>query len=215
MTQPYAAGSLASTMDDLARWDATLYTEQLLKQETLQQAFVSRPLTDGSATEYGYGWATANLAGHRAAGHGGGIHGFVSFAIRLPEDHLFVAALSNNTGTNPVSLALKIAAWAIGEPFQEPTPVVLSPDVLARYEGVYEGNPLGECRITREDNQLFFQPGQAPRMELVPASSTEFFFKGSSLDHVTFVSDDNGVVTYFEFQGMIGNPAKARKVDKA
>ena len=36
MTGPYAAGALASTVDDLAIWDSALYTERLLKQESLQ-----------------------------------------------------------------------------------------------------------------------------------------------------------------------------------
>lgn len=215
MTQPYAAGSLASTVADLALWDAALYTEQLLKQETLQRAFVSHRLADGSETEYGYGWATAKLAGHVAAGHGGAIHGFGSFAIRLPEDHVFVAALSNNTGTHPEQLALKIAAWALGQPFREPTPVELNPEVLARYDGVYASKVLGEARVTCEGNLLFFQPGQAPPMELVPFSSNEFFFKGRSLDHLAFLSDATGSVTSFEFRGAIGNPVIAMKVDKS
>ena len=215
MTQPYSAGSLASSVDDLALWDAALYTDQLLKQDTLQQAFATHRLADGSGTEYGYGWATSKLAEHLTAGHGGGIHGFGSFAIRLPEEHVFVAALSNNTGTHPGELALKIAAWVIGQPFQEPTPVELNPEVLARYEGVYESQVLGEVRVTREGNQLVFQPGQAPLMELVPFSFNEFFFKGRSLDHLTFVTDANEVVTAFEFRGGIGNPMIAMKVDKS
>ncbi|MCH7780846.1 MAG: beta-lactamase family protein, partial [Acidobacteria bacterium] len=36
MTQPHAAGSLLSTVDDMARWDAALYTDELLKPETIQ-----------------------------------------------------------------------------------------------------------------------------------------------------------------------------------
>jgi D-alanyl-D-alanine carboxypeptidase len=215
MTQPYSAGSLASSVDDLALWDAALYTGQLLKQDTLQLAFAAHRLADGSETEYGYGWATSKLAGHLAAGHGGGIHGFGSYAIRLPEAHIFVAALSNNTGTHPGQLALKIAAWAIGQPFQEPTPVELNIQVLARYEGVYESKVLGEAHVTREGNQLLFQPGQAPPMELVPFSSNEFFFKSRSLAHLTFVADANEVVTAFEFREAIGNPVLAMKVDKS
>jgi len=224
MTQPYAAGSLASSVDDLALWDAALYTGQLLKQETLQQAFTAHRLADGSETQYGYGygWVTSKLTGHVAASHGGGIHGFGSFAIRLPEDHVFVAALSNNTGTHPGHLAIKIAAWAIGQLLQEPAPVELNPEVLARYEGVYESKVLGEVRVTRAGNQLLFQPGQAPPVELVPFSPNEFFFKGGSrnpltfvLDQLTFVSDANEIVTAFEFRGAIGNPVIAMKVDKS
>ena len=211
MTQPYAAGSLASTVDDLALWDAALYTEQLLKQETLQPAFTPHRLNDGSATEYGYGWGTAALAGHPAASHGGGIHGFGSYGIRLPEDHVFVAALSNNTGTHPGQLALKIAAWVIGQPFVEPAPVVLSPEVLTRYAGAYDFAAWGECRILCEDQQLFFQPGQGPRTALVPFSSNEFLLGAGSLDHVKFVSDADDVVTAFEIRGPMGKPVLAKK----
>ena len=39
MTQPYSAGSLASTVDDLARWDASLDTEKLLKKASLDRAW--------------------------------------------------------------------------------------------------------------------------------------------------------------------------------
>ncbi|VAW42968.1 Beta-lactamase class C-like and penicillin binding proteins (PBPs) superfamily, partial [hydrothermal vent metagenome] len=41
MTQPYAAGSLAATVYDLAAWDNALYSEKLLKQETLALAYES------------------------------------------------------------------------------------------------------------------------------------------------------------------------------
>lgn len=214
MTQLYSAGCLASSVDDLALWDAALHTGQLLKQDTLQRAFTVHRLTDGSETEYGYGWATPKLRGHVAVSHGGGTHGFGSFAIRLPEDHLFVAALSNNTGTHPEQLALKIAAWAIGQPFQEPTPIELNLETLAQYEGVYESEVLGEVRVTREGNQLLFQPRQAPSMKLVPFSPNEFFFNGRSLNQLTFISDSKEVVTAFEFRGAIGNPVTAMKVDQ-
>jgi CubicO group peptidase (beta-lactamase class C family) len=39
MTQPYAAGSLASTVDDLARWDQALAAGKVLKPESLARAW--------------------------------------------------------------------------------------------------------------------------------------------------------------------------------
>jgi D-alanyl-D-alanine carboxypeptidase len=137
MTQPYAAGSLASSVDDLALWDAALYTEQLLKHETLQQAFVPYQLTDGSQTEYGYGWFTWEFLGHTMHGHGGGINGFGSMAIRMPEDRVFVAAVTNNVGSD-TQFFFRIVACAIGQPIEEPAPVELSPEVLARFAGDYQ-----------------------------------------------------------------------------
>jgi CubicO group peptidase (beta-lactamase class C family) len=213
MTQPYAAGALASTVDDLAIWDSILYTEQLLKQETLQRAFLSHPLMDGSSTFYGYGWAISEYEGHRLIEHGGGIHGFRSYAIRMPDDRVFVCILSNNGGIGPELLAFKIAALAIGKPYQEPTPIQLSAEVLARYEGVYQTNVANEQYITRDESRLFMQFGQeSPRLELIPFSSNEFFLKEDPLYHLTFVRDTNGDATAIEMCGRHGIPAIASKV---
>lgn len=215
MTQPYAAGALASTVDDLFLWDSALYTEQLLKLETLQRAHISHQLTDGSSTAYGYGWEISEYAGHRLIEHGGGILGFRTRAIRVPDERVFVAVLSNNGGANPGLLAFKIAALVIGQPYNEPVPVELRPEVLALYGGVYEINGSEEIHITREDNQLFFQYGESPRVELVPISPNEFFFKDMSLDHLLFVSDANEVVVAVEMRGRTGISEIAQKVDKS
>ena len=62
MTQPYAAGALVSTVDDLAAWDAALYTEKLVKQASLEKAWTPYVLADGKATKYGYGWSVEQPA---------------------------------------------------------------------------------------------------------------------------------------------------------
>lgn len=212
MTQPYAAGALASTVDDLVLWDSALYTEQLLKHETIEQAQIAHTLADGSSTAYGYGWEISEYAGHRLIEHGGGIHGFRTRAIRLPDDRVFVAVLSNNGGIDPGLLAFKIAALTIGQPYQEPMPVKLKTEVLTLYEGVYEINGSAQIHMIREDNQLFFQYGENPRMELIPLSSNEFFFKEMSIDHLRFVMDGKQVVAV-EFRGRTGIPDTAKKVE--
>jgi len=213
MTQPYAAGALASTVDDLVLWDSALYTERLLKQETLKQAHISHQLTDGSSTAYGYGWEISEYAGHRLIEHGGGIHGFRTRAIRMPDDRVFVAVLSNNGGTDPGFLAFKIATSVIGQPYNEPTPIELQPDVLTLYEGFYEFNAPEKIHITCKNNQLFFQYGENPLVELVPLSPNEFFFKEMSLDRLRFLSDENEVVVALQIHGRSGIPEIAKKID--
>jgi CubicO group peptidase (beta-lactamase class C family) len=214
MTQPYAAGALASTVDDLAIWDMALYTEQLLKQESLQRAFISHRLLDGSSAFYGYGWAISEYKGCQLIEHGGGINGFRTYAIRVPDERFFVAVLSNNGGGDPGLLAFKISTLTIGKPYEAPIPVAVSDESLARYEGVYQTQTAYKRYITREDNQLFVQFGQEnPRFELIPFSSSEFFLKGDPLYHLTFVSDTNGDVKTLQMCGRYGIPEIASKVD--
>lgn len=216
LTTPYAGGALASTLDNLARWDSALYTDQLLKPETLQRAFTAYRLTDGTSTAYGYGWSIGEYAGHRLMQHGGGIPGFRNYAIRMPEDRVFVAILSNNPmgPAIPGDLAFKIAAIVIGQPYQELVPVELSPEVLAQFEGTYQSHVLGERRITREDQRLFSQLGPGPHTELVPFSSNEFFFKDRPFLHLRFVRGANEIGSGVEMRGPFGVPEIAKRVDE-
>jgi CubicO group peptidase (beta-lactamase class C family) len=212
MTQPYSAGSLASSVDDLARWDAALDTGQLLKPETLRQAFAAHKLPNGSPTEFGYGWVIGEIAGHAKIAAAGGIHGFLSAAFRLPEDRAYVAILSNNTAADPNLLAVRIIGWLIGQPFTVPAPIELAAEVLARYAGDYESADIGKWSVVFEDGQLNARPGEGPLMALVPFSSNEFFFKDRDLIHVTFISGADGAITSFELSGPLGKTLLVSRV---
>ena len=48
MTWPFAAGAIVSTVNDLAKWDAALYTDRLLKTASLQQMWTPVKLNDGN-----------------------------------------------------------------------------------------------------------------------------------------------------------------------
>ena len=50
-------GRISSTAADLLKWDKALYTEKLIKQSTLQEAFTPMKLNDGSLSNYGFGWS--------------------------------------------------------------------------------------------------------------------------------------------------------------
>ena len=198
MSQPYAAGSLASTVGDLARWDAALYTGRLLKTETLERAFAPYRLNDGSPTEYGYGWGVFDVQGQRLIEHGGGIHGFRSHAIRVPAARLYVAALSNNGGLVPDALAFQVAMLALGTPYPDPVPLALEAEALTRLEGVYEIAEGDERRIVRDGTRLFSERGGA-RSELIAVTANEFHFAGAILNRLVFLEED-GHVTGLEFR---------------
>lgn len=115
MTQPYAAGSLVSNVDDLATWEAAIAGGKLLKPETWRKAFTPYPLASGEATTYGYGWHVGSFENAKMLSHGGGINGFRTHALRLPEHKLFVALLVNSDrGSVAIDeLARKLAALAL------------------------------------------------------------------------------------------------------
>ena len=60
-----ADGALYLTIYDMAKWDAALYTEKLLKKSSLEQMWTPVKLNDGKSHPYGFGWSLADVRGHR------------------------------------------------------------------------------------------------------------------------------------------------------
>ena len=131
-----ADGSLYLTILDLARWDAALRDESLLKQATLQQMWTVVPLNDGRPNRghYGFGWMCRDVRGHRVVEHGGAWQGFFTHIARYLDDELTVAVLTNlaaGSGSNPAKLAHEVAGHyvpalrpAVRKPIDDPEPQV-------------------------------------------------------------------------------------------
>jgi len=211
MTQPYAAGSLLSSVDDMAVWNYAVFSGKLLKKEWLDKAFTPYRLANGESTGYGYGWFISDLRGHRGIEHGGGINGFTSFGIYLPADRVYVAVLTNSVihPRYPESLALRIAELVLGLPQIDRKPVVLPVGELDALVGVYE-NHDGEARyITREGTQFFSQRTGGAKHEILASSPTEFFFADTPT-LILFNKNSQGGIDGLRVQGRIG-PAEIYK----
>lgn len=122
--------------------------------------------------------------------HGGGINGFMTFALRLPEDQLFVAVLSNADDgiVDPEYIAHKIGAMALGGPFVDFEEVKLDTAMLDAYAGVYAINPVEQRSFWREAGQLLMQRTGGD-ITHVHAHSDDGFFIRNSLVHMQFVRD--------------------------
>ncbi len=216
MTQPYAAGSLLSSVDDLALWDAALYTNKLVQQASLQRAWTSYRLKNGEATNYGYGWALGEYEGHRLIMHGGGINGFITNAIRLPNEHIYVAVLTNCEGyePSPMEVSLRIAALALGQPMRAPTAISLPESALEAFVGVYQIDEKRSRVITREGTQLFSQATGGSKKEIFPMSETVFFFKDDNSVKFYFTKDAAGKVLEMDARRYYGPREIAKKSDK-
>ncbi|MDX1934050.1 MAG: serine hydrolase [Capsulimonadales bacterium] len=112
---PFTAGYLLSTVDDLIRWDASVAAGRLLSSRTVSEMWRPVRLSDGSEETYGLGWIVGKWRNRGYVGHSGGIHGFSSFLLRLPEENITVALLCN-TETGLGNAAFRIAACLLPEP---------------------------------------------------------------------------------------------------
>jgi CubicO group peptidase (beta-lactamase class C family) len=107
MGQPYAAGSLYSTVRDLYKWDRALYTTRVLSAKSIEAAFTPNEYEWAEGIKYGYGWGIAQVHGHRAVGHGGGINGFRTVIWRAIEENAVSIVLSNRDDAGNVGKAGK------------------------------------------------------------------------------------------------------------
>lgn len=109
-TQPFSAGALVSTVEDMAKWDMALNSDVPLKSALRDVMWTATKLNDGTTAGYGFGWSVGNLNGQRMVEHGGGIPGFSTQITRFPDLKLSVIVLTNLEGSHAGRLATGIAA---------------------------------------------------------------------------------------------------------
>ena len=90
-------GRVSSTALDLLKWDKALYTDKLVKQSTLEEAFKPMKLNNDSLSLYGFGWMLKqDPAMGKIVHHTGDNPGYKTHIIRYIEKNKTIILLSNN-----------------------------------------------------------------------------------------------------------------------
>jgi CubicO group peptidase (beta-lactamase class C family) len=98
-------GGIYSSVEDLAKWDAALGDDRLLRPASLRLAFQPSTETDDSRVQYGFGWFITD----EARWHSGESLGFRNVILRHLERRLTVIVLTNRNDPSPYPMALEIA----------------------------------------------------------------------------------------------------------
>ena len=111
MVNTTADGSLYFSILDLAKWDAALYSEKLLKHSSLDQMWTPAKLKNGEPNSdgYGFGWFIKTKDGHRVISHDGAWQGFKTAVTRHVDDQLTVVVLTNLAQAKPGVIAEHVA----------------------------------------------------------------------------------------------------------
>ena len=116
MSIPYSAGGLYSTVEDLYRWDQSLYTDKLIPKDLLDRMFTSfAPTLDSGGFGYGYGWFIGKEGDHPVFSHGGGIDGFNTAIARYPKDKVVVIVLGNRQDVDTSRIRVQLAKMVFGK----------------------------------------------------------------------------------------------------
>ncbi len=93
----WADGNIISSARDLFRWDRALYSEVILPQQEIREAF--RPYSSNpDMTRYGFGFKVCDRRGLKEVWHAGGTLGYTSQFARYPQQKICIILLSNASG---------------------------------------------------------------------------------------------------------------------
>jgi CubicO group peptidase (beta-lactamase class C family) len=85
-----------STIEDMFKWDQGLYTDRIIKQSTLEKAYIPYSYDEVHETDYGFGWRIETLNnGEKIVFHTGWWGGYNSLFLRRLSDHTAIVVLSN------------------------------------------------------------------------------------------------------------------------
>ena len=210
------SGAFLSTVNDLAKWDAALYTDKFLTKATRDQMWAPVKLNNGETYPYGFGWQLEPAGNHRQVRHGGSLPGFRAEFTRLVDDKLSVIVLTNGDGANAASIAAGIADRYIPDVLPNRSAVKVDPKIFDPFVGQYQPNPSNPnfiVIVTREGRKLMVQEGaDAEKQELLPESETEYFLDDDPLLTYSFIKGENGLVTELAVMRGKQELAKAKKI---
>lgn len=211
----YSAGAIQSTAEDLFRWNQALLSNRMIKKESLEKAQAEYKLPGGKGTNYGYGWFIGNIQGSPIVEHGGNMGGFMSHAIYLPREDIYVVVLYNFRAPDrlPEFLAGDLAALAINKPYNI-REVTLDENLLKTYAGVYEDEGV-ERLITLENGKLYYQRVGANKLLMRPYARDKFFFDNVAVV-AEFRRDEGGDIVSLSLSSKRGiSSSTLKKTDKA
>ncbi|MBS1788779.1 MAG: beta-lactamase family protein [Acidobacteria bacterium] len=141
----FAAGELAMTAEDLAKWDISIINQTVMKPSSYQQFGTEMLLKNGLGTHYGLGVSVDSQGGHRALSHGGEVSGFTAQNIVFPDDRAAVVVLTNQDAANASGLIASGIA-----PLLFTTSDSATPQKTAQARKIFEGLQQGKI-----DRSLF------------------------------------------------------------
>lgn len=183
-------GSIYSTVEDLYKWDRSLYTEKILKKASVEKMF-----------KEGYGWFDSKRFNRRAIRMNGRSPGFQTEIQRYVNDDVCIIVLGNNYAPTASPITEDLAAMTFGEKYEIPKlakPIKLNSKIYDAYVGRYQFDadffvPGGIYAIEKRNDQIYMMRG-ANDDALMPQSETDFFNR-TFWATIIFVKNGKGEVT--------------------
>ncbi|MGB8886852.1 MAG: serine hydrolase domain-containing protein [Candidatus Korobacteraceae bacterium] len=149
----FAAGELAMTAADLARWDISIIDQTVLKPASYREMETEVVLKNGVGTRYGLGMFVTSANGHRVLEHGGEVSGFTADNIVLPDDKMAVVVLTNQDAAEAASeIGSQVRSLLVGA--ENPQDPKQDEAIRKIYDGLQQGK-IDRSLFTDNANAYF------------------------------------------------------------
>ncbi|MFD2564761.1 serine hydrolase domain-containing protein [Aquimarina rubra] len=164
MSVPVGAGAIVSTPSEL-----NIFYENLFSGKLVSKASLEKMMDTSSGMGIGLGGET--FFDKKAYGHNGGIDGFQSLTLYLPDESLSISYLGNGIVMSPNDLVVNVLKSYYDKDYQLPEfkePLKLKTEELDVYLGVYTSQSFPfQITITKEDTVLIVDAKDGPTFPLV------------------------------------------------
>ena len=172
----FAAGELAMSAPNLARWDIGMLQQRLLKPASYREMQTEVRLKNGLGTSYGLGISVTREAGHRALEHSGEVSGFTSENVVFPDDGDAIVVLTNQ---DAALAAGQIAQGIAPLLFQDAQAAEKQQQARRIFAGLQQGN-IDRSLFTSNCNSYFSQQALADfASSLGPLGTPQSFSQAS------------------------------------
>ncbi|MDJ0688398.1 MAG: serine hydrolase [Xenococcaceae cyanobacterium MO_188.B32] len=226
MSVPSGAGGLYSTVEDMYKWERSLFTDAVLDRSSRDAMFTSTvKITDEENEQiyHSYGWVIDTQYSRHRISSNGGIEGFLTHIARYPDEQVAVVVLGNLQAFLPDKMGRDIAAILFGESYELPKKreaIEFDPTIYQAYAGEYKFDSSLSLpasildlifTVTTDGQYLFAQLTGQEANKILPESPTKFFYKTTDAQ-ITFVTNDEGQVSHLIIHQQ-GTDTKLNKIN--
>lgn len=171
----YAAGAIASTLDDMSLWHRGLSSGKVISAANYQLMVTRAKLNNGESVNYGFGTDVYPISGQPSYSHQGQVPGFVAWSVYFPSHDLLGTVFGNNDAVHPGPALLNMIARQLN----------LSPAPIAHQNiteqaktliGKYKGTDDTMMTVTFDDGQLSAKTSNGVIRKLVLRENNSFSF---------------------------------------
>lgn len=198
MSIPHGAGAIVGDVQDLADWANAFHDGEVVNTESYAAMISPTKTGDGKIEDYGFGLSLGSFRDRDVIGHNGGIFGFSTDSVYIPDEDVFVAVLANSDQpqTPPNVVMRKLAGMAIGEPFKNLTEVAVDYTTLDAEFGVYKSDSVTRTFFIRDGEIYTYREGGS-EARVLSAGDSQYFYGPDSLSWFEIKTDGETPQMFF------------------